>query len=74
MRDEEHVVEALDSMSDYEYGLERMGSKEKGIAQNLQNLVRPGRKSDAPLKKRKCRTIFMSRACSMTILSLHNSL
>ena len=55
--DEEQVVETLDDASDYEHGLQRLGSEDKIIAQQLQKLSGGG-KSDAPSKKRKRRLIF----------------
>jgi predicted RNase H-like nuclease (RuvC/YqgF family) len=49
--DEERVVEILDNESDYEKGLEKLDTKDKGIVQELISLG--GGEKKAPSKKRK---------------------
>ncbi|KAI6017368.1 hypothetical protein BKA83DRAFT_4465217 [Pisolithus microcarpus] len=47
--DEEQVVETLDNASDYDWGVERLNSQDKGIVQKLQRLGG----GDAPSRKHK---------------------
>ena len=52
------LVETLDSVSDYKWGLNRLDLQEKTIVQKLQKLTGARKSaSDAPSKKQKCKAL-----------------
>jgi hypothetical protein len=54
--DEQQVLEALESASDYKKGLERLNDKQKGVVENLREVAGDVKKVARNKRKRVCPT------------------